>query len=99
MRKASVYQPVKLWRICALLFFLLAGQNGIAQSFQPAFRQYTMEDGLPSLEVFQVFQDSKGYIWFATKLGVTRYDGYEMQSFTDGDGLPKAAIFKITFLI
>ncbi|HAS41790.1 MAG TPA: hypothetical protein DCS93_15025 [Microscillaceae bacterium] len=37
--------------------------------------QLTDEDGLPSMEVYDVFQDRKGYIWFATDLGICRYDG------------------------
>ena len=47
----------------------------LAQAQQPSMWQLTDEDGLPSMEVYDVFQDRKGYIWFATDLGICRYNG------------------------
>lgn len=61
----------------------------------PVFRQYTVEDGLPSSEVYQVKQDSKGYIWFATGNGVSRFDGYEFKNFSLEDGLLDNTVFEI----
>ena len=46
------------------------------------YRNYTVEDGLPSSEVYYSFQDSKGYMWFATDAGVSRFNGYEFENFT-----------------
>jgi ligand-binding sensor domain-containing protein len=42
----------------------------------------TDEQGLPSMTVYDVFQDSKGFIWFGTELGICRYDGTRFQAFT-----------------
>lgn len=67
----------------------------VAQSPHPSFRQYTVEDGLPSSEVYQVKQDSKGYIWFATGNGVSRFDGYRFENFSLEDGLPDNTVFEI----
>lgn len=67
----------------------------VAQSPHPSFRQYTVEDGLPSSEVYQVKQDSKGYIWFATGNGVSRFDGYRFENFSLDDGLPDNTVFEI----
>lgn len=66
-----------------------------AQTPHPAFRHYTVEDGLPGSEVYQVKQDSKGYIWFATGNGVSRFDGYEFTNFSLEDGLPDNTVFEI----
>ena len=41
----------------------------------PAAWQITDEDGLPSMDAYSVHQDTQGYIWFATELGICRYDG------------------------
>lgn len=41
----------------------------------------TDEDGLPSMEVYSVFEDNKGYMWFGTDNGVCRYDGLEMKNY------------------
>ncbi len=42
------------------------------------FRQLTIKDGLPTNEVQKVFQDKEGWMWFATRYGFCKYDGYEM---------------------
>jgi ligand-binding sensor domain-containing protein len=62
---------------------------------QPVFKHLTTEQGLPSSEVYHSIQDSKGYIWFATNMGVCRYDGFNFRSFTTSDGLPDNTIFEL----
>ncbi len=42
----------------------------------------TIADGLPSNTIFDIWQDQQGYMWFATKNGVSRYDSYSMVNFT-----------------
>jgi signal transduction histidine kinase len=54
---------------------------------------YSIREGLPSTEVYNVFQDSKGFIWFATDHGVARFDGLEMKVFTVKDGLTDPVVF------
>ena len=71
----------------------------IYQSFcsgqHPAYRQYTIKDGLPSNYVYCTYQDSKGYIWFGTDAGVSRYNGYEFENFSLEDGLADNDIFEV----
>jgi hypothetical protein len=76
---------------CLLFFFNFV----LAQSPQPVFRHYTTDDGLSSSEVYCAIQDSKGYLWFATNMGVCRYDGYRFRVFTKKDGLPDNTVFNI----
>ena len=52
------------------------------------YKQYHTEDGLPSMEVYDIIQDSKGYIWVATVKGVSRFDGNTFENFTVENGLP-----------
>jgi len=78
--------------ITCLYFFLLL-HAGFAQ--QPAYRHYGVAQGLPSSEVYHVYQDSKGFIWFATNMGVTRFDGNEFQNFDLEDGLTDNTVFEI----
>lgn len=42
------------------------------------FTNIGLEDGLSQLSVLDIMQDSKGYIWFATRNGLNRFDGQEM---------------------
>ena len=57
---------------------------------QPPMWQITDEDGLPSMEVYDVFQDRKGYIWFGTELGICRYDGNAFKRFATPTARSKA---------
>lgn len=41
----------------------------------------TVEDGLPNQKVFQVGQDSKGFMWVSSYGYLSRYDGYEFQNY------------------
>lgn len=61
-----------------------------------AFTHYDVEDGLLSSEVYSAFQDSKGYMWFATDAGVSRYNGYEFESFNNNNGFSDLTTFLIT---
>lgn len=51
------------------------------------YRHFDVENGLPSSEVYQSFQDRNGYMWFATDLGLARFDGYTFETFDTHDGL------------
>lgn len=48
-----------------------------AYSINFFFSHLGVEDGLSQVSVLDIFQDSDGYIWFGTRNGANRYDGYE----------------------
>jgi len=50
-------------------------------------------EGLPSPEVYQVIQDKKGFIWFATDNGVVRFDGGDFEIFNSQHGLSDPVVF------
>lgn len=53
------------------------------------FINYNVKEGLPQSQVYDLFQDSKSYLWMATQGGgVTRFDGDQFQTLTTKDGLP-----------
>lgn len=45
------------------------------------FSHLGVEDGLSQVSVIQIFQDSDGYLWFGTRNGLNKYDGYEFHIF------------------
>jgi ligand-binding sensor domain-containing protein len=77
------------------MVLLLYCGSSQAQDAHPAFRQYTVEDGLASSEVYQVKQDSHGFIWFATGNGVSRFNGYEFENYSMSNGLLDNTVFEI----
>lgn len=47
------------------------------------FEHLTTEDGLSYPNVYGIFEDKRGFIWFATKYGLNRYDGMDFTLFTN----------------
>ncbi|MBT1705494.1 sensor histidine kinase [Chryseosolibacter indicus] len=74
-----------------LTYLLLSAQFLFAQSF--SFYNYTTLDGLPSNEIYDIYRDRRGFLWFATDNGVVKFDGKEMQTLHVKDGLPDPVIF------
>lgn len=65
---------MRIWLLCISIFFfcyLTTAQNSALQSVK----------GLPSDEVYDLFADSKGFIWAAHSLGISRYDGMNFKDF------------------
>lgn len=59
------------------------------------FRRILTADGIPSSEVYEVYQDKMGYLWLATDAGVCRYNGIKFTTFTTLNGLPDNTVFHI----
>ena len=70
----------------AVVVFLV-GSAATAKAQQHAIKHYSNADGLPQAQVLSVFQDRRGYMWFGTYGGVTRFDGAEFMVLTSADGL------------
>lgn len=61
--------------LLATCIFLHVATTLFAQ--HPAWRPYTTADGLPGNEVYGLLQDSRGFMWFTTNVGICRFNGYE----------------------
>ncbi len=64
-----------------LLMVTLPSTFAYPQTGQYKFRHLTTEDGLPSNWTWSVMQDSIGFMWFTTRAGLCRYDGYNVKVF------------------
>ena len=58
-------------------------------------QHYTTVDGLPSNMVYQVYRDSRKFIWFATDAGVAKYDGSKFTYYRKKDGLSSSEVIRI----
>ena len=76
----SVYNDLlKANSLQRFVFFVILSNTVYCWSQQAIYTHYGINEGLPSSEVYDCFQDKEGYIWFATDRGISRYNGYELK--------------------
>ncbi len=85
---------LKIFRIAfgAALSFAAAAFAS-AQSYQ--VRTYTEADGLCSSVVQDIAQDAQGQIWFATRSGISVFDGSTWTSYVRPRDIPSANVLKL----
>ena len=64
-----------------LLIILLIAYTKTVYAENVSFESLTTRQGLPQMSVLDIIQDDQGYIWFATRDGMARYDGYSIDVF------------------
>lgn len=69
-----------------LLFVILSLSTGSVLWAEVGFNQISIARGLPSSTVFAIHQDRFGFMWFGTREGLVRFDGYQVKQpwITDG---------------
>jgi len=62
---------------------------------QGAYKTFTVNDGLPSNNIYRCMEDDKGFLWIGTDAGIARFDGKYFQVFTTRQGLPDNDVLAI----
>src|SRR5712692_3398819 len=55
-------------------------------------KTYTTADGLAHDTVNRILSDSRGFLWFATAEGLSRFDGYQFTNYRTEQGLPSNVV-------
>ena len=63
--------------------FLILFIQGINSNAQ--LQNLQLVKGLPTEEVYDLFSDSKGFIWVSHQLGISRFDGIKFTQFSNID--------------
>src|SRR3981189_2935148 len=66
--------------LTSLLLIIVCHSRTNAQPYY--FRHYQVENGLSNSTVFCSAQDKNGFLWFGTKEGLNRFDGYHFKLVT-----------------
>jgi ligand-binding sensor domain-containing protein/class 3 adenylate cyclase len=85
----------RLKNITIVLLFLLSSSIFNAQTLN--FQHYSTDDGLPQSTIFDIVQDSLGFIWFGTEAGLGRFDGINVKTYDLSDGLVGNNIWSLAF--
>jgi ligand-binding sensor domain-containing protein len=94
--RVYVQRPAKtLFVITGILASILTSVfSSRAQSLN--FRNYSVDDGLPFVDVYTIFQDSKGYLWSGGYGGLSSFDGKHFTNYSPKNGLPDYWVTSIT---
>jgi signal transduction histidine kinase/ligand-binding sensor domain-containing protein len=77
-----------LVRLAALAVGLgVVVSSGVAAQHLP-IKTYTTADGLPVDLVMRIKRDSHGFLWFCTRDGLSKFDGYQFTNYGKQQGLP-----------
>ncbi|HKR06890.1 MAG TPA: histidine kinase [Bacteroidia bacterium] len=87
--------PAMCFKFCCAALALIFFPRGEVQSQNYPLKHYTVDDGLTSNTVYDAIQDKRGFIWFATSAGASRFDGKNFERFTVDNGLSDNEVLKI----
>ncbi|WP_240755175.1 hybrid sensor histidine kinase/response regulator transcription factor [Pedobacter sp. SYP-B3415] len=76
-------------KLSLILFLIMLGGLGL-QAQPPSFRHYLVENGLSYNSVLCSVQDGRGFMWFGTKDGLNKFDGYTFKVFRNERGNPSS---------
>jgi ligand-binding sensor domain-containing protein len=76
---------------CSMSVPLILVGNTMAERLP--IKTYTTADGLARDQVNRIVQDSKGFIWFCTSEGLSRFDGYKFTNYGTESGLPGRDVY------
>src|SRR5207249_1264269 len=75
-----------------LLLLLMLAQSGLARGERLPIKRYTAADGLAHNNVQRIVRDSRGFVWFCTFEGISRFDGYGFATYGVDHGLPSPVV-------
>lgn len=73
------------WFIFTILSFFLIPNHGFSQDYSA--RRYTIHEGLAAMQVTCLFQDSRGFLWVGTKVGLSKFNGEAFENFQSEEGM------------
>ena len=80
----------QVWLLACLVSWLLLAPWVHAE--QLPIKTFTTADGLANDAINQIVRDSRGFLWFCTAEGLSRFDGYQFTNYTTDQGLPHRSV-------
>jgi len=72
---------VRKARLGCLIAGLLLGAASASRAEQLPIKTYTSADGLVRDQINRIVRESRGFLWFCTRDGLSRFDGYTFTNY------------------
>jgi signal transduction histidine kinase/CheY-like chemotaxis protein/ligand-binding sensor domain-containing protein len=69
--------------LLSILLLLVVAFTVAAQNQRLKFEHFGSDNGLSHSHVISILQDSRGFLWFGTRDGLNKYDGYKFTVYTE----------------
>ncbi len=79
-------------RTLAVWLVVLLLAPSLIEAERLPIKTYTTADGLARDRIFCIVQDTRGFLWFCTAEGLSRFDGYGFTNYRTEQGLPSNAV-------
>lgn len=86
-RRRQRGRAFRFWLVAWLVF-----APCLAHGEQLPIKVYTTAEGLVRDSINRIVQDSRGFLWFCTMEGLSRFDGYGFTNYTTEQGLPHRSV-------
>src|SRR5215475_1851302 len=87
VKKRNAVANSIVWALGMLIFV-----SQTAEGERLPVKTYTTADGLAHNVVYRIVSDSRGFLWFCTREGLSRFDGYSFTNYGVEQGLPSASV-------
>ena len=78
--------------ITLILLVVVTSLATVGNAERLPIKSYTTADGLPHNSINRIVRDSRGFLWFCTGEGFSRFDGYSFTNFGTSEGLPHPTV-------
>jgi ligand-binding sensor domain-containing protein len=79
----------------AWILILVAGVTDMTHGERLPIKAYTTVDGLAYNNINKIVRDSRGFMWFCTADGLSRFDGYSFTNYGTDQGLPHREVMDL----
>jgi signal transduction histidine kinase/ligand-binding sensor domain-containing protein len=90
--RGTGFGVARLGRSVLSLALLLAIAGPHIRAERLPIKIYTTADGLAHNTINRIVKDSRGFLWFCTAGGLSRFDGYAFTNFGTEQGLPHSSV-------
>lgn len=87
---------LKIITICGLIVIIGFSHPIRLNAQQYNFKNYSVENGLPYIQIFTLFQDNLGYLWSGGYGGASKFNGKTFQHYSPKNGLANHYVNCIT---